>query len=280
MKVNIVFLALLLWTSGCSWVGNAAKEGLIQAAGYPSWAHFTLEGQVPADYSFQYTAYYQPDTPTACTFFSPGLGGQVPRKHIEQERTDTGKKSQDFRYRIPLAYHEAGCEMRLSYVGFQVFANYGPGDSEFGRDLGSLGIHDELPDSVPHLPVDGTLEIRGQCMWLFRLIGKGNHLVKILVCHKADEQWHVPEDYDRRRGVGAAVRRDELDGRTVRVEFRQSQEERPLYRGTWVKTEGGWKPCLGKGVDDPYGFCRGNTEDFKPFQMNGHKCMVYPNCTE
>ncbi len=276
MKALAAALPLALTLSGCSWIGSAAKEGLIQAAGYSSWSHFNLTGEVPADYSFQYTAYYEPDKAEACTFFSVGLGSQVPRRHVAQERTETATTTQHFRYRVPLAYHEAGCEMRLQYVGFQIFANYGSKDGEFGRDLGALGISDKLPESVPHLPVDGTLEVRGKCMWLFRLIGKGNHLVKILVCHEADQQWEVPEDYDQRQGIRAAVRRGELAGRTIHVAIRPSEEERPYYRGTWLLTEAGWKSCI---ETSEYLRCQ-SPPSFRNFQMNGRECTVYPNCTE
>ena len=32
---------------------------------------------------------------------------------------------------------------------------------------------------------------------------------------KADERGQVPQDHDKRRGMGAALRREELDGKTV-----------------------------------------------------------------
>lgn len=279
MKHYFLLPALALLTA-CSWVGNAAKEGVISAAGYPSRANFTLSGSVPADYAFKYTAYYQPEQPMACTFYSPGMGGQVPRKHIEQQETETKAEPQSFSYRIPLAYHEGGCKMKLVNVDLLAFATHVPGDFGTGRDGGSLGVYDTLPESVPHFPKSGIKELRGKCMWLFKISSLRYDIDKILVCHKADTQWQVPQDYDQRSGVGASVRRDELDGKTVRVEFRPSQEARPFYRGTWIETDKGWKPCLGKGLDDPYGFCRGNTKDFRPFQMNGRECTVYPNCTE
>lgn len=279
MKHCFLLPALALLTA-CSWVGNAAKEGVISAAGYPSRANFTLNGSVPADYAFKYTAYYQPEQPMACTFYSPSMGGQVPRKHIEQQETETKAEPQNFSYRIPLAYHEGGCKMKLVNVDLLAFATYGSRDSEFGRDGGSLGVYDTLPDSVPRFPASGALELQGKCMWLFRVIGKSNRLRKILTCHKADRQWQVPQDYDQRSGVGASVRRDELDGKTVRVEFRPSQEERPYVRDTWIQTVKGWKPCLGDGPEDPYGFCNGQTTSFRQFHMNGRECTVYPNCTE
>lgn len=274
MKPAVLVLPLALLT-GCSWIGSAAKESVIKAAGYSSRAHFTLTGQIPADYSFKYTAYYQQKVPS-CTYTSPGTGGHAVRSHVEQEETGTGKEPQTFRYRIPLAYHEGGCEMKLVNVDLVAFAIYGPGDTEFGRDGGSLAVYDTLPDSVPHFPASGSLELRGKCMWLFRLIGKSNSLVKILRCQEADAQWQVPEDYDQRSGVGAAVRRSELDGKTVRVEFRPSQEERPYFRGTWLNTEAGWKPCI---ETKEYLRCQ-NPPTFQTFHMDGHECTVYPNCTE
>lgn len=271
-----ILLICMSFLSACSLLGNAAKEAVISAAGYPSRAQFTLAGSVPANYAFKYTAYYQPEQPTDCTFYSPSVGGEVQRKHIEQAETETRTEPQQFSYRIPLAYHEAGCKLKLVNIDLLAFATYGIRDSEFGRDGGSLGVYDSLPESVSHFPASGVRELRGKCMWLFRVIGKSNRLRKILVCHKADEHWQVPEDYGQRSGVGAALRRDELDGKTVRMEFRSSVEEEPFMNNRWIKTQAGWRLCQGKGNSAR---CQ-NPPIFKSFQMDGRECTVYPNCTE
>ncbi|VXB03959.1 conserved exported hypothetical protein [Pseudomonas sp. 8AS] len=275
MKRCILLLSISL-LSACSLLGNAAKEGVISATGYPSLTRFTLEGSLPPASSLQYTAYYQPERPAACTFYSPNAGGEMPRKHIEQEETGSKAEAQTFSYRIPLAYHEAGCEMKLEAVQLNIYITYASGDFGTGTYSSGLRVYDDPPATVPHFPASGVRELRGTCMWLFRLIGKTNSLVKILTCHKADEHWQVPQDYDKRSGVGTALRRDELDGKTVRVEFQQSEEERPFYRGTWLNTESGWKPCI---ETDKYLRCQ-NPPTFRTFQMNGRECTVYPNCTE
>jgi hypothetical protein len=279
MKRFVLLLSVALLGS-CSWVSNAIKESAIKAVSYSSRAHFTLTGKVPENYWFQYSAYYQPERYMACARFSPGMGGYVSREHVEQAITEPMSEPHTFRYRIPLSYHTAGCTLKLVHVSMLAFSRFRSGEWSLGSDGASLGIYDTLPDSVPLFPANGVQELRGTCMWLFRLIGKGNSLVKVLVCHEANEHWEVPQDYDQRHRLGASLRRDELNGKTVHVEFRHSQEERPYFKGTWLETENGWKPCLGKGLDDPYGFCRGNNKDFRPFKINGRECTVYPNCTE
>ncbi|MBF0677223.1 hypothetical protein [Pseudomonas sp.] len=275
MRRLILLLSVALLGS-CSWVGNAIKEGAIEAVSYSSRAHFTLTGKVPADYAFKYTAYYQPEKSTGCVRFSPGMGGYVPREHAEQAKTEPSSEAQTFSYRIPLAYQTAGCTLKLANVDLLAFATYQPGDFGTGSDGGALGIYDTLPDSVPPFPTSGVRELRGTCMWLFRLMGNNNSLVKGLVCHKADEHWAVPQDYDQRRRLGATLRRNELNGKTVHVEFRHSQEERPLFRGTWLNTTAGWKPCIETHTSIR---CQ-NPPEFRPFLINGRKCTVYPNCTE
>jgi hypothetical protein len=275
MKRLVLLLSISL-LGACSLLGNAAKEGVISTAGYPSLARFTLEGSLPPNSSLQYTARYQPEKPTACTFYSPNAGGEVSRKHIEQEETGSKPEAQAFSYRIPLSYHLAGCELKLAYVQLNTRITHAPGDLGTGTSSASLMVYDTPPATVPHFPANGVRELRGKCMWLFKISTLRYDIDKILVCHKADEHWQVPQDYDKRSGVGAALRRDELDGKTVRVEFRNSVEEEPFMNNRWIKTQTGWRPCQGNGNSAR---CQ-NPPIFKSFQMNGRECTVYPNCTE
>ncbi|GGM20474.1 hypothetical protein ACFQDN_03435 [Pseudomonas asuensis] len=273
---KIILLLLLSTLTSCSWVGTFIKEGAISSVSYSSSKHFDLTGKIPENYSFQTTAYYQQSEPATCTFYSVGVGGYVPRTHIEQHRAEYKDKPQDFSYRIPLSYHEAGCEMKLVNVDLIVFAKYSPKDGDFGRDGGRIGIYTNLPETAKHFPASGRLNLKGKCMWLFRLMGKNDVFTKGLVCHGADENWQVPDDYDKRNGVGTSVRRDELDGKTINVEFQNSKEERPYFRGTWLKTESGWKPCI---RTSKYAQCQ-TPPTFRKFRMDGRECTVYPNCTE
>jgi hypothetical protein len=70
--------------------------------------------------------------------------------------------------------------------------------------------------------------------------------------------------------------RDELPGKTVRLDIQTNPKERPYRDDTWLKLPEGWKPCLPK-----EGWQRCQTPPvFKTFQMNGQECTVYPNCKE
>ncbi|WP_286790657.1 MULTISPECIES: hypothetical protein [unclassified Pseudomonas] len=273
---KIIIYSFLAALTACSWVGNSIKEGAIKGASYPSSALFYLKGKIPEDYSFKTTAYYQQSEPAACTFYSVGMGSYVPRSHIDQHKVEYKDKPQDFIHQIPLAYHEAGCEMKLVNVDLTVFAKYGSKDGEFGRDGGRIGVYTSLPETVVHFPNSKELNLKGKCMWLFRLMGKNDVFAKVLTCHGADENWQVPDDYDKRGGVGISLRRDELDGKTINVEFQNSKKERPYFRGTWLRTESGWKPCI---RTSKYAQCQ-TPPTFRKFRMDSRECTVYPNCTE
>ena len=73
----------------------------------------------------------------------------------------------------------------------------------------------------------------------------------------------------------------QLPGKTVRLKLKLSNKERPSMGDTWVEFPNGWKRCMGKGFEDQYAFCRGNTQDFSHFIMaDGKQCTIYPGCTE
>ena len=80
---------------------------------------------------------------------------------------------------------------------------------------------------------------------------------------------------------GSLLHRDQLADSTVKLVLSVAKEEEPAIGDNWIKFPAGWKRCMGKGLDDRYGFCRGNTKDFKTFKMpDGRDCTVYSKCTE
>ena len=123
---------------------------------------------------------------------------------------------------------------------------------------------------------DGTGEFFGECMWFFRTVGPKRYLIKMLRCKKMDEQGNVA-----RSRPSTAYTLKQLPGKTVKLKIKLADEERPGWGDTWVEVPGGWKRCLGEGMEDQRGYCNGNYKDFSTFRMVDERvCTIYPGCTE
>lgn len=276
-RVKAFVLATVVSNTACSSL-NLAVPGL---------DHFTLMGELPADFSSKITATYSPTQREGCTrtFYSYGLGTEVTqlKQHFAIFETERNPQPQKFKQSIPLSYKLVSCTLQLASVDFKVVGHYGP-DPVFDKHPsgGGLIIYDNRPEQAPTFPANGTLEVRGLCTWLFKIsdaLARKGGISKILGCYGADEEWQVTDDRFKRRGVGAALGRDELAGKTVNMIFRLSSEERPYMNGYWLKTPSGWRPCLndwGRRTEEE---CTAPPQ-FKTFKSNGQTCTVYPNCTE
>ncbi|UWF46753.1 hypothetical protein NYP20_15475 [Pseudomonas sp. N3-W] len=272
-------LGLGLTLGGCSGVGQVAQDSVEGAASYYSSDHFTLVVTMPANFGFASKAQYSPKEGQDCKVYNPGLGGWVTRHQQKSDKTAAKDTEQTISTKIPLEYHIAGCAMEVTSVNYEVDATYGPDAWDHDLDhAGGLAI----VDAGSATATSGT-EQRGLCTWLFQIStakAKKGEIEKILSCSAADEKWQVPENRPVRRKPGGAFERSTLSGKSIKLVLRLSSEERPAIGDTWQQFPEGWRPCVGKGVDDPYGFCRGNTKNFKTFSLNGRECTVYPNCTE
>ncbi|WP_139272656.1 hypothetical protein [Pseudomonas anguilliseptica] len=238
----------LLLTSAL--VGSSACSSLNLAV--PGFEHFTLVGELPADFSSKITATYNPTQREGCTrtFYSYGLGKEVTElnQHFAIFETERNPQPQQIKQQIPLSYKLVGCTLQLASVDFKVVGHYGP-DPVFDKfpSGGGLKIYDKRPEQAPRFPANGTLEVRGLCTWFFQIsdaLARKGGIAKLLYCYGADEQWQVTDDRFKRQGVGTALDRDELSGKTVNMRFRLSPEEQPAMHSYWLKTPAGWKPCL------------------------------------
>lgn len=253
----------------------------------PGTESFTLTGELPADFSSKITATYHPTQREGCTrtFYSYGLGAEVTElnRHFAIFETERNPQPQQIKQQIPLSYKLVGCTLQLASVDFKVVGHYGPHpDFDKFPSGGGLKIYDKRPEKAPSFPANGTLEVRGLCTWLFKIsdaLARKGGIAKLLYCHGADEQWQVPEDFSKRHGMGIAVGRDELPGKTIKMEFRVNPEEEPYMDDTWIKTPAGWKPCLNNWGRITEEACT-TPPQFKTFKRNGQTCTVYPNCTE
>ncbi len=212
---------------------------------------FTLEGQLPPDFSIKAQAHY--DVANECDGRS--------RARTFESGFQSGP--QHYRFTIPVSYREGLCEMRLGRVGLFIHGRYGDKDWQRTYDNGRLVLLDSLPPGAPAFQADGSLSKTAECTWLFQLSkahSRKGEISKLLSC----------------KGAGAHLIGDELAGKTVRLDFRVNLEERPYRDDTWIEFPEGWKPCLPK-----VGWQRCQAPPvFQTFQMNGQECTVYPSCRE
>lgn len=255
---NATFSGRLLWLFAA--VGAMAASG----CSVRSADSFTLVTELPPGFSIKGEASYVPRTGEVCTV-APRKGRNYPGlKFFEQELSND---AQTARFEVPLTSKEGGCPLVLRSFGYEIDGKYGAARLNVGRDYTGIFFEDGGNNTPPTtLPKS----LHKECQWLFRTAGPKNYISKILSC-KAIADPTVPE----------SLKRDQLSGKTLTVMFSLAQEELPYMGDTWIKFPEGWKRCLGKSIEDPYGFCSGNSTDFKPFKMpDGRDCTVYPNCTE
>jgi hypothetical protein len=231
---------------------------------------FTLITELPPGFSIKGEASYVPRTGETCTV-PPRNGRNYPGlKFFEQELSNNAQTAQ---FEVPLTSKEGGCPLVLASFGYEVDAKYGAARLDLGRDYTGIAFQDGTADSQTSL---SPTSLHKQCEWLFRTAGPDRYIVKILKCKSVA----TPEQANSSVAKGP-LQRAQFAGKTIKVVFSIAKEERPYMGDTWVKFPEGWKRCMGKSLEDPYAFCRGNTTDFKPFKMpDGRDCTVYPNCTE
>ena len=270
----------LAFLGGCTLTGSLAKEGVLSLTEREGRERFTLAGELPAHFSIQATAYFSPDNPERCQVYSIGQGREVTRELITQYTTPYHDRPADFSMDIPLTYHIGLCNGTLQQVALQFIGRYGQKRWQDDAAHGGLAIVDSRPEQAPPFDSDGTLTVRGYCTWLFQISKLQLELSKLLSCSEPDEHWQLDPDFAKRRSVGAVLGRDELAGKTVRLDLRVNPEEEPAMDETWIKFPHGWKPCAEEKTSGrTWMWCR-NPPTFRTFSMDGKECTVYPNCVE
>ncbi|PHN31482.1 hypothetical protein AO240_06265 [Pseudomonas sp. ICMP 460] len=165
--------------------------------------------------------------------------------------------------------------MVLKRVALNIEGKWGKRDQDMDMDSAGLSIRDDPSQNVRIFPNTGPLVFQGQCQWLFRTMGSRRYIVKILQCRALDANGVVQKSLP-----GAALQRDQLAGKTVKMVLTVAKEELPYFDRYWIKTTSGWKPCKGNWGRDIEELCV-TPPQFKPFKMpDGRNCTVYPNCTE
>ena len=228
---------------------------------------FTFQADVPENFTVTGTGNYIPAPGETCTGRS-GKPFRVGRLHF---KPDQPKTAHQVEFKVPLTDNEHGCSSVLHSLKLTIEGRWGPGREHTSQESANFSISDETSQQASTPQV-----FEGQCQWLFRTMGPYRYIVKIPMCRALNANGDM-----EKRMIGGRLHRDQLADSTVKLVLSVAKEEEPAVGDNWVKFPTGWKRCMGKGLDDRYGFCRGNTTDFKPFKMpDGRDCTVYPNCTE
>ncbi|GGJ00287.1 hypothetical protein [Halopseudomonas pertucinogena] len=275
----LILSVFMTFLGGCTLTISLAKEAVLSLTEREGRERFTLAGELPAHFSIRATAYFSPDNPERCQVYSIGQGREVTRELITQYTTTYHDHPADFSMDIPLTYHIGLCNGTLRRVALQFIGRYGQQRWQDDAAHGGLAIVDSRPEQAPPFDSDGTLTVRGYCTWLFQLSKArawSGQISKLLSCSEPDEHWQLDPDFVKRRSVGAVLGRDELAGKTVRLDLRVNPEEEPSMYRRWIQTEKGWKPCQGTESSER---CQ-SPPVFKTFRMGDQECTVYPNCKE
>ena len=255
------FIALVTgWLSGCA----LKPTGPVN--------HFTLEVDLPAQFRFVGVAYYHPARYQMCKL--PQRRGKRPERKviIADYKAEAGRVSYD----LPLTQTIEGCPTTLSRVSFDIWAKWGATDYDIGGDRASIYFsHPVESENVAGMPDSGVQELPlGQCMWFFRVLGPDRLIRKLLECRTLDEMGQR-----QKVQAGGVVQRALLPGKTVRLVLTLTDKEEPAIADTWIAVPGGWKRCMGRGIDDLWGGCASNNKEFKTITLpDGRLCEVYPTC--
>jgi len=230
---------------------------------------FTFTADLPPNFAYYAIAKYAPAEGETCTVTlddDPYLGFN------REWRTEYKPE-----HKVPIYRTVKGCRLAIYRVELGIYATYGEDRGDFGSDTAVIVVREQLEEHQKRtFDTAGESAINGQCQWSFRTSGKTRILRKLLECKKVDAQGMVTKG----RPVGAYTL-DQLPGKTVKLNIKLADEEKPSIGDTWVKVPGGWKRCMGKSFEDQYAFCFGNYKDFSTFRMpDGKQCSIYPGCTE
>ncbi|WP_262380749.1 hypothetical protein [Pseudomonas lundensis] len=228
---------------------------------------FNFQADVPENFTVTGTANYKPAPGETC-IAPTGEAFTTGSLFFKPEQPKTAHQVE---FKVPLTDDDHGCSMILRGLKLTIEGQWGPRELDMGQETASFSVSDEPSEQTPVVQV-----FKGQCQWLFRTMGPYRYIVKIPMCRALNANGDMEN-----RMIGGRLHRDQLADSTIKLVLSVAKEEEPAVGDNWVKFPTGWKRCMGKGLDDRYGFCRGNTTDFKPFKMpDGRDCTVYPKCTE
>ncbi|WP_194790936.1 hypothetical protein [Pseudomonas sp. UFMG81] len=228
---------------------------------------FKLVGELPPDFAYEAVAHYEPEPGTKCEVTDwrrtmPSFNRPWPKEYNPTSIIEIRKAIKD-------------CRIIVSHIEIRIMATYRGAFYQEAEDRADVGIYTELDDKYKRVmnAEDGDT-FYGECQWVFRTKGSDRVIAKFLDCKKDNERGE--------RSVGSpfgAYLVDQLPGKTIRMNIRLADEERPYIKMAWEKFPNGWKRCLGDGPHDVDGFCDDNPGKFSNFKMpDGRICNIYPGC--
>ncbi|WP_244657434.1 hypothetical protein [Pseudomonas sp. CFBP 13719] len=220
---------------------------------------FTFQADMPENFTISPMAYYASASGESCS-----------GHNLIQSEQPKGVRPVEFK--LPLTDTAKGCSMVLTKVVLHIEGQWGKRDLDMSLQTAGLSIRDEPSEKVRPFPTSGPLVFQGQCQWLFRTMGSKRFIRKILQCRGLDANGVVQKSL-----AGAALQRDQLAGKTVKLVLMEAKEELPYFGRSWLETPRGWKPC----IETKETFRCQTPPTFTDFKMpDGRDCTVYPNCTE
>ncbi|MGE1153152.1 hypothetical protein [Pseudomonas kitaguniensis] len=220
---------------------------------------FTFQAELPENFTVGAVTHYESESGGMCS----------KRKAFRSKERNAANLVE---LQLPLTDTAKGCSMVLKKVVLHIEGKWGERELEMSLQRAGLSIRDEPSETVRSFPTSGPLIFQGQCQWFFRTTGPRRYIVKILECRALDANGVVQKQL-----AGAALQRDQLAGKTVKMVLTVAKEETPYFGRSWFKTPEGWKPC----VETKETFRCQAPPTFTDFKMpDGRNCTVYPNCTE
>ncbi|MBH3428113.1 hypothetical protein [Pseudomonas alkylphenolica] len=228
----------------------------------PGAQSFTLTGNLPAAFGLSVTAWYSPVDENRLNCQVTDLYSNKPKARYLGKRFDIpiNTRATSTQRSIALSYYVGACELRLGKIKMDIDGRYGDQPWQKTYADANFYILHRAPEGEDGFDTHGVRRVDAQCTWLFQESKLRLELSKLLTC----------------KGAGANLQYDQLPGKTVTLAIEVNPEERPSMRNRWIKSDAGWKPCLGTEKSDR---CQ-QPPAFKTFQMNGQTCTVYPGCTE
>lgn len=248
----------------------------------PSKQTFTLSGEVPTYFSLDIISYYQNDRADECLRYSAKAGKRMSYFTGMKQTVEMSDKGH-YEVNVPTSYYAAGCHLPIQSVKIVAYEYYDKDLKETTMEQWAASLSfvnsDQLADEAPHFSLNKPMIYNSRCSNMLRIMG-GDLLVKILGCYNVDQHWQwiqnnkTPKVYD-------VLRRDELPNQSITVNLRHDPyDDVPYYGKAWEQIRKNWKPCYGKGKNDPFGFCYNSPGKYRIFKMNGKTCTIYPQCTE
>ena len=230
---------------------------------------FTFTVDMPPGFKYSAAVYYVP---------APGETCEVATKdNLAPTFNYRWWKSYEPDAVIEIRRTRKGCPLVAYNIKLEIYAVYGSTWTDFSATTAQVVIKEDLDEvDIESFNSNGESVFFGECDWSFQTYGRKGVLRKMLDCK--DVNIGHPAT---RGGPVAGYLPEQLPGKTIKMKITVDKEEKPSVVEKWAKFPNGWKRCMGKGIEDPYGFCNGNNKDFRSFILHdGTPCTIYPACKE